>query len=145
MLIAAFGGLLGRPRIFDEQNHFEPPSCVALFTMVLINLKLPQGDQSEAADGFLLEASCSTRKVCGLSVDFCCISHSCPFASALTVTDDLISSLVEIHNLRLRSRLISESVRALADFGPMNEEEEVSQGVLSSYGSRIEFTPCVTG
>ena len=74
--------------------------------MVLIHLKLPQGDQSAAADGFLLEASCST------------------------LTDDLISSLVEVQNLRLRSRMVSESVRALADFGPMtmDDEEEVSQG-----------------
>ena len=102
--------------------------------MVLINLKLPQGDQ--AADGFLLEASCSTRKIYGPHVVVMIFRGILtPPVYALAATDDLISSLVEVHNLRLRSRIIAESVRALAAYGPTkSEEEEVSQGLLlSSY------------
>ena len=41
-----------------------------------------------------------------------------------TSNQDLIESLVEIQNLRLRSRVIVDSVRGLAQYGPMKVKED---------------------
>ena len=39
--------------------------------------------------------------------------------------DDLIESLVEIHNEQLRAKVIADSVRGLALYGPMKEPTQV--------------------
>lgn len=70
--------------------------------MVLINVKssLPTGPIS-ANDSFLFETTTSTK------------------------IDDLIESVVDIHNARLRSRLIVDAVSGLAMYGVMKKPEEV--------------------
>ena len=67
--------------------------------MVLINLKssLPIGPIS-ANDSFLYETTSSTK------------------------IENLIESLVNIHNARLRSSLIVDAVRGLAMYGVMKKE-----------------------
>lgn len=76
--------------------------------MVLINLKssLPTGPIS-ANDSFLYEATTSTSN------------------------DDLIESLVEIHNARLRSKLIIDAVRGLAIHGVMKKPDETGTDAVS--------------
>ena len=59
--------------------------------MVVISIKQSDGD------GFLYETTTDTRN------------------------DDLIASLVEIHNERLRAKVIVDGVRGLATYGPMKE------------------------
>jgi len=90
---------------------FEDPTVgetAKLRTMVLINLKssLPTGPTG-SNDGFLYETTAST------------------------LNDDLIESLVEIHNARLRSTLIVDSVRELAMYGVM--KKEVGTDAVSFY------------
>ena len=63
--------------------------------MVLIHLK--SALTSENNDEFLFETKCSTK------------------------TDDLIASLVAIHNARLRANVIVDTVRGLATYGLMKE------------------------
>eukprot|EP00985_Skeletonema_marinoi_P020828 scaffold12444_cov134-Skeletonema_marinoi.AAC.8 len=63
--------------------------------MVLIHLK--SALTSENNDEFLFETKCSTK------------------------TDDLIASLVAIHNARLRANIIVDTVRGLATYGLMKE------------------------
>ena len=77
-------------------------------TMVLINLKssIPTGPIS-ANDSFLYEATTSTSN------------------------DDLIESLVEIHNARLRSNLIIDAVRGLAIHGVMKKPDETGTDAVS--------------
>ena len=58
--------------------------------MVVISIKSNDGN----GDGFLFETTTDATN------------------------DDLISSLVELQNLRLRSRVIVDSVRGLAEHGP---------------------------
>jgi hypothetical protein len=76
--------------------------------MVLINVKssLPTGPIS-ANDSFLFETTSSTK------------------------IDDLIESVVDIHNARLRSRLIADAVRGLAMYGVMKKPEEVGTDEVS--------------
>ncbi|KAL3770834.1 hypothetical protein ACHAWU_006393 [Discostella pseudostelligera] len=71
--------------------------------MVLISLKSTLGGASGSGgdDGFLFETTASTP------------------------VDDLIESLVEIHNARVRSRLIIDSVKDLALYGIMKRLESV--------------------
>jgi hypothetical protein len=66
--------------------------------MVVISLKGNSGD----GDGFLFETTTDTPN------------------------DELITSLVELQNLRLRSRVIVDSIRGLAQYGPMKNEDCVS-------------------
>lgn len=68
--------------------------------MVLISLKSTLGSAS-SNDGFLFETTVSTT------------------------VDDLIESLVEIHNARLRSFLIIDSVKELSMYGAMKLPETV--------------------
>lgn len=68
--------------------------------MVLINLKSTLGADSNN-DGFLFETKSSTK------------------------VDDLIQSLVDIHNARQRSFLIINSVKDLAIYGPMKNPEPI--------------------
>lgn len=42
-----------------------------------------------------------------------------------TLNDNLIESLVEIHNERLRAKVIANNVRGLALYGPMKEPTKV--------------------
>lgn len=63
--------------------------------MVVLSIKNSDGD------GFLFETTTNTRN------------------------DDLIKSLVEIHNERLRAKVIVDSVRGLALYGPMKEPNQV--------------------
>lgn len=66
--------------------------------MVVISLKGSSGD----GDGFLFETTTDTPN------------------------DELISSLVELQNLRFRSKVIVDSVRGLAQYGPMKKNNPVS-------------------
>lgn len=68
--------------------------------MVLISLKSTMGADS-SNDGFLFETK------------------------STTTVDDLIQSLVEIHNARQRSFLIIHSVKELAIYGPMKNPEPI--------------------
>jgi len=63
--------------------------------MVVISLKQPDGD------GFMFETTTDTK------------------------IDDLIVSLVNIHNSRLQSTVIVDGVRGLASYGPMKESHAV--------------------
>lgn len=74
--------------------------------MVLISLKSTLGAVSND-DGFLFDTKASTT------------------------VDDLIESLVEIHNARLRSRLIIESVKELTLYGIMKNPEAVENDEVS--------------
>lgn len=69
--------------------------------MVLINLKssLPTGPIT-ANDSFLYETTAATRN------------------------DDLITSLVDIHNARVRSNLLVDATRGLAAYGVMKKPDE---------------------
>ncbi|KAL7460212.1 hypothetical protein ACHAXS_000675 [Conticribra weissflogii] len=69
--------------------------------MVLINLKSVLPGAQSANDGFLYETTTSTP------------------------VDELIESLVEIHNARLRSCLIADAVKGLAMYGVMKRPEDV--------------------
>ena len=71
--------------------------------MVVISIKHADGD------GFLYETTTDTRN------------------------DDLIASLVEIHNERLRAKVIVDGVRGLAMYGPMKEPSKVGIDEVSSY------------
>jgi hypothetical protein len=76
--------------------------------MVLINLKssLPTGPIS-ANDSFLYETTSAAKN------------------------DDLIQSLVDIHNARCRSSLIVDAVRGLAMYGVMKRPEEAGTDAVS--------------
>lgn len=63
--------------------------------MVVLSIKYPDGD------GFIFETTTATRN------------------------DDLIETLVAIHNGRLRARVVIDSVRSLALHGPMKKPDEV--------------------
>ncbi len=43
-----------------------------------------------------------------------------------TPNEQLIESLVELQNLRLRSRVIADAVRGLAQYGPMKDPNDNS-------------------
>jgi len=79
--------------------------------MVLISLKSTLGGASGSGgdDGFLFETTASTP------------------------VDDLIESLVEIHNARVRSRLIIDSVKDLALYGIMKRLESVGTDEVCFY------------
>ncbi|KAL7438221.1 hypothetical protein ACHAXH_004491 [Discostella pseudostelligera] len=86
--------------------------------MVLISLKSTLGGASGGDDGFLFETTASTP------------------------VDDLIESLVEIHNARVRSRLIIESVKELALYGIMKRPGGVgTDEVQEMLGNEIENEP----
>ncbi|KAL3790479.1 hypothetical protein HJC23_012035 [Cyclotella cryptica] len=90
--------------------------------MVLINLKssLP-GGPSSANDSFLYETTSSTK------------------------IDDLIESLVEIHNARLRCCLIIDAVRGLAMYGVMKKPAEAgTDEVQEIIGNTVEKGPNYT-
>ena len=90
--------------------------------MVVISIKSNDGN----GDGFLFETTTDATN------------------------DDLISSLVEIQNLRLRSRVIVDSVRGLAEYGPGGSCKS-RNGDVSSNGSgsgsdevrSVERTSCI--
>jgi len=63
--------------------------------MVVLSVKYPDGD------GFIFETTTTTKN------------------------DDLIDSLVAIHNGRLRARVVIDAVRSLALYGPMKKPDEV--------------------
>ncbi len=75
--------------------------------MVLINLKSVLPGAQSANDGFLYETTTSTP------------------------VDELIESLVEIHNARLRSCLIADAVKGLAMYGVMKRPEDVGTDHVS--------------
>jgi hypothetical protein len=79
--------------------------------MVLINLKssLPTGPIT-ANDSFLYETTVATPN------------------------DELIASLVDIHNARVRSNLLVDGVRGLAAYGVMKKPEEVGTDEVSVDG-----------
>lgn len=86
--------------------------------MVLISLKSTLGGASSNNDGFLYETTSSTT------------------------VDDLIESLVEIHNARLRSSLIIDSVRGLAAHGVMKRPENAgTDEVQEMIGNEVEKGP----
>jgi hypothetical protein len=66
--------------------------------MVLINLKSTLG-ANNSNDEFLYEAKASTK------------------------VDDLIESLVEVHNVRVRSCIVADAVKALATYGVAKRPE----------------------
>jgi hypothetical protein len=53
-----------------------------------------------------------------------------------TLNDDLIKSLVDIHNERLRAKVIVDGVRGLAIYGPMKEQNQI--GIDEVRMSRVE-------
>ena len=63
--------------------------------MVVLSIKYPEGD------GFIFETTTETSN------------------------DDLIASLVAIHNGRLRARTVIDSVRSLALYGPLKKPDDV--------------------
>eukprot|EP00584_Thalassiosira_punctigera_P000312 CAMPEP_0172538642 /NCGR_PEP_ID=MMETSP1067-20121228/10002_1 /TAXON_ID=265564 ORGANISM="Thalassiosira punctigera, Strain Tpunct2005C2" /NCGR_SAMPLE_ID=MMETSP1067 /ASSEMBLY_ACC=CAM_ASM_000444 /LENGTH=290 /DNA_ID=CAMNT_0013324183 /DNA_START=71 /DNA_END=943 /DNA_ORIENTATION=- len=88
--------------------------------MVVISLKSTLGAPSNN-DGFLYETTSSTK------------------------VDDLIESLVEIHNARLRSCLIMDSVRGLAMHGVMKRPEDAcTDEVQELIGNEVEKGPNYT-
>lgn len=85
--------------------------------MVLISLKSTLGSPS-SNDGFLYETTSSTK------------------------VDDLIESLVEIHNARLRSCLIVDAVRGLSSHGVMKPPENSgTDEVQEMLGNKVEKGP----
>ena len=50
-----------------------------------------------------------------------------------TLNDDLIESLVNIHNARLQAQFIADAVRGLAAYGPMKNPEDNSSGLDVSF------------
>ena len=50
-----------------------------------------------------------------------------------TANDDLIESLVELQNLRLRSKVIADSVRGLAQYGIMKVPTDVGDDEVCPY------------
>ena len=73
--------------------------------MVLISLKSTGGG---ANDGFLYETTTSTP------------------------VENLIQSLVDIHNARLRGCLIADSVKGLAEYGVMKQPEDTGTDEVSA-------------
>ncbi|KAL3775424.1 hypothetical protein ACHAWO_001438 [Cyclotella atomus] len=87
--------------------------------MVLINLKssLPTGPIT-ANDSFLYETTAATRN------------------------DDLITSLVDIHNARVRSNLLVDATRGLAAYGVMKKPDEAgTDEVKELLGKDVEKGP----
>ena len=82
--------------------------------MVLISLKSTPGASSNN-DGFLYETTVSAR------------------------VDDLIESLVEIHNARVRSCLVSDAVKGLATYGVMKRPENAGTDAVSVFSSPVQL------
>jgi len=83
--------------------------------MVLISLKSVLPGAQSANDGFLFETTTSTP------------------------VDELIDSLVDIHNARLRSCLIADAVKGLAMYGVMKRPEDVgTDHVKEITGGNVE-------
>jgi hypothetical protein len=55
-----------------------------------------------------------------------------------TLNDDLIESLVNVHNARLQAQLVTEAVRGLAAYGPMRDPQDNSFGLDVSFSSFFE-------
>jgi hypothetical protein len=81
--------------------------------MVVLSIKYPDGD------GFIFETSTATRN------------------------DELIDSLVAIHNCRLRARVVIDSVRSLALHGPMKKPDEVGIDYVRFFSTSFMFDPIV--
>lgn len=83
------------------------PTVVGRANMVLISLKSVLPGAQSANDGFLYKTTTSTP------------------------VDELIDSLVEIHNARLRCCLIADAVKGLAMYGVMKRPEDVGTDHVS--------------
>ena len=55
-----------------------------------------------------------------------------------TLNDNLIESLVNVHNARLQARFVADAVRGLAAYGPMRDPKDNSIGVDVSVFHCIE-------
>ena len=84
--------------------------------MVLINLKSTLGANNDN-DEFLYETKTSTK------------------------VDDLIESLVEIHNARFRSCLVADAVKALATYGVAKMPDNDGTGRVRGASTVILLSP----
>ena len=89
-----------------KQHRSKKPTQQTIMVLISLKSTLPRAQSSN--DGFLYETLSSTK------------------------VDDLIDSLVEIHNARLRSCLIIDAVRGLATYGVMKRPEDAGTDEVRS-------------